>query len=102
MFHLRLLFIFVSPFACVFVINDFSAFQVSGIVRGSDIAGKLPTKDATISWFLVDNPQVSGITSTDADGKYEFLVQVCYLKKSFFFFYISHDFLCCDPKRKRA
>jgi hypothetical protein len=49
---------------------------VSGIVRGSDIAGKLPTKDASIYWFLVNNPSVDGFASTDADGKYEFLVQV--------------------------
>jgi hypothetical protein len=56
-----------------------SLFQVSGVVRGSDIAGKLPTKEATISWFLVNNPHVNGITSTDEDGKYDFLVQVCHV-----------------------
>ncbi len=64
---------------CVFLLVSntlLSLFQVSGIVRGSDIAGKLPTKEATISWFLVNNPHVNGITSTDEDGKYEILVQV--------------------------
>ena len=50
--------------------------QVRGIVRGSDITGKLPTKEATIKWFLVNDPTINGITATDADGFYEFVIQV--------------------------
>ncbi len=56
--------------------NVYLHSQVRGIIRGSDIAGKLPTKEATVKWFLVNDPTINGITATDADGFYEFVIQV--------------------------
>ena len=50
--------------------------QVSGIVRSSDIAGKLPTKDAVIEWQLVKNPTVLGQVITNADGEFRIDIQV--------------------------
>ncbi len=50
--------------------------QIDGTVRGSDIAGKLPTKDAIIEWELVDHPEVSGTVTTDADGHFTIDIQV--------------------------
>jgi hypothetical protein len=56
--------------------NVYVYSQVRGIIRGSDIAGKLPTKEATVKWFLVNDPTINGITATDADGFYDFVIQV--------------------------
>jgi hypothetical protein len=50
--------------------------QIEGTVRGSDIAGKLPTKDAVITWRLVSYPAVTGSTITDADGHFTIDIQV--------------------------
>jgi hypothetical protein len=50
--------------------------QIEGTVRGSDIAGKLPTKDAVIMWQLVSYPAVTGSTNTSADGYFTIDIQV--------------------------
>jgi hypothetical protein len=50
--------------------------QIEGVVRGSDIAGKLPTKDAVITWELLGRRAVRGSTTTDADGHFTIDIQV--------------------------
>ncbi len=58
------------------ILHLLSLAQIEGIVRGSDIAGKLPTKDAIIMWQLVGYPAVTGSTITDADGHFTIDIQV--------------------------
>ncbi len=58
--------------------------QIEGTVRGSDIAGKLPTKDAVIAWQLVRNPAVAGSTTTDADGHFTIDIQVWFYANAIF------------------
>ena len=58
------------------ILHLLSLVQIEGIVRGSDIAGKLPTKDAVITWRLVNYPTVTGSTITDADGHFTIDIQV--------------------------
>ena len=63
--------------SCRAVVTTSLFLQIEGTVRGSDIAGKLPTKDAVITWRLVSYPAVTGSTTTDADGHFTIDIQVC-------------------------
>ncbi len=42
----------------------------------AETMGKLPTKDADVSWFLASNPTIKGGTQTDADGYFHINVKV--------------------------
>ena len=52
------------------------ASQISGYVKSDPTLGNLPTQDVTVAWFLVANPSVRGVTSTNADGFYEINILV--------------------------
>jgi hypothetical protein len=58
------------------LLNLVNLAQIEGVVRGSDIAGKLPTKDAVITWHLVSDPAVTASTITDADGHFTIDIKV--------------------------
>jgi hypothetical protein len=41
-----------------------------GSVLGRPSTGNAPVKDVTVTWFLLNNPDIGGSATTNADGQF--------------------------------